>query len=147
MTERMSIEEFRKQGLDKGATIRTSAVADSPELRQAIGEIKRLKAMLKLVRQLLEDGHELRLEHLFHSTRKWRFDLALPDHQIALEIEGGIWTQGRHVRGSGYENDMEKYNAAQEIGWRVARATWPHVISGEALQLLRRMVVEETDGG
>lgn len=40
---------------------------------------------------------------------------------IAVEIEGGIWTLGRHSRGKGMENDMIKYNAAAELGWRVLR--------------------------
>lgn len=26
-------------------------------------------------------------EYLFHPTRKWRFDYAIPDHKIALEVE------------------------------------------------------------
>jgi len=51
----------------------------------------------------------------------WRSD---PDkNEIALEIEGGTYTNGRHVRGSGYRHDCEKYNLAASLGWRVFRAT------------------------
>ncbi|HEY7313861.1 MAG TPA: hypothetical protein VH643_31215 [Gemmataceae bacterium] len=49
-------------------------------------------------------------EHRFAPPRRWRFDLAWPSLRLALEIEGGTWTGGRHVRGKGYENDREKYN-------------------------------------
>lgn len=62
-------------------------------------------------------------EYLFHRKRKWRFDLAWPDLMIAVEIEGGIWSGGRHVRGKGYEQDCEKYNEAQLAGWMVLRFT------------------------
>jgi len=40
---------------------------------------------------------------------------------IAVEIEGGVWTGGRHTRGAGFRQDMEKYNEATAMGWRVFR--------------------------
>lgn len=55
--------------------------------------------------------------------RRWRFDHAIPEHKIAIEVEGGIWTGGRHTRGAGYIKDMEKYNRATVEGWRVLRYT------------------------
>ena len=69
----------------------------------------------------LGDGTPYEREHRFHSTRKWRFDVAFVEQQLAVELEGGIWTRGRHTRGAGYKADMEKYNAAQQLGWRVLR--------------------------
>lgn len=62
-------------------------------------------------------------EYKFHPKRKWRFDSAWPEKMIAVEFEGGIWTNGRHTRGKGYENDCEKYNNALLLGWRVFRLT------------------------
>ena len=62
-------------------------------------------------------------EFKFWETRKWRFDWCWPDHKVALEIEGGVWTRGRHTRGSGFIKDMEKYNAAASLGYRVFRCT------------------------
>lgn len=53
--------------------------------------------------------------------RRFRFDYAWPTHRIAVEIEGGIWTDGRHTRGAGYLRDMEKYNLAVKGGWRLLR--------------------------
>lgn len=55
--------------------------------------------------------------------RDWRFDFAWPDAMVAVEVEGGTWTRGRHVRGGGFRGDCEKYNAACVLGWRVLRFT------------------------
>lgn len=60
-------------------------------------------------------------EHRFHPTRKWRFDFAWPEQQTAVEIEGGVWTRGRHVSPKGFLADLEKYNAAASLGWSVLR--------------------------
>lgn len=60
-------------------------------------------------------------EYKFHPTRKWRIDYAFPDVKLAVEIEGGVWTRGRHTRGAGFKGDMEKYNALTEAGWHLLR--------------------------
>jgi very-short-patch-repair endonuclease len=71
-------------------------------------------------------------EHRFAPPRRWRFDLAFPDHMLAVEIEGGAWTGGRHTRGAGFISDMEKYNAAVLRGWRLLRFTPSQVFDGTA---------------
>ena len=68
-------------------------------------------------------GPDLLEEYKFHPTRDWRFDFAHIDAKIAIEIEGGIWVQGRHVRPKGYSEDCTKYNEAQLMGWQVYRFT------------------------
>jgi very-short-patch-repair endonuclease len=42
---------------------------------------------------------------------------------VAVELEGGTNTGGRHVRPAGYEQDVEKYNQAVVLGWRLLRFT------------------------
>jgi hypothetical protein len=64
--------------------------------------------------------------------RKWLADLAYPELKILIEVEGGVFTQGRHTRGIGYSNDCIKYNAAQLLGYIVLRYTTGQVRSGEA---------------
>ena len=79
-------------------------------------------------------------EYRFYSPRMWRFDYALPAYKIAIEVEGGVWTQGRHVRPRGFLGDMEKYNTATLLGWRVFRTTPSKLITGSTLQLLKNAI-------
>ena len=53
--------------------------------------------------------------------RKFRFDAANPTLKIAVEIEGAVWTQGRHNRPLGMLQDMKKYNLATVSGWKILR--------------------------
>jgi very-short-patch-repair endonuclease len=62
-------------------------------------------------------------EHRFHPTRKFRFDIALIEHKIAIEYEGIVTDKSRHTNMVGYTNDCRKYNLAQALGWRVLRYT------------------------
>lgn len=79
-------------------------------------------------------------EHKFNPARRWRFDFAWPGSMIAVEIEGGHWTGGRHVRGAGFEADCEKYMEAVMAGWRVLRVTGDLVESGRALNALEALL-------
>ena len=78
-------------------------------------------------------------EYRFHAERRWRFDYAWPSHKIAIEQEGGVFVQGRHSRGAGMVKDMEKYNNAALLGWRVFRFTPQQIKSGEACQFMLRV--------
>jgi len=72
-------------------------------------------------------------EEFLFSERKFRFDFAWPFKLVALEIEGGSWSGGRHITGKGFELDVEKYNLAALLGWTVIRATSKHINNGMAL--------------
>lgn len=84
-------------------------------------------------------GAEVVAEHRFHDTRKWRFDYAVPSLRIALEVEGGVWTGGRHTSAMGFLGDMEKYNEAALNGWVVLRCT-PKTLWSDGLRLLAEAV-------
>lgn len=85
-------------------------------------------------------------EFKFHPTRRWRFDYALPAHKIALEVEGGVWTGGRHTRPQGFLGDIEKYNTATLMGWRVFRTTPDELIRTATLNLLRQAIAGGLQG-
>jgi very-short-patch-repair endonuclease len=76
-------------------------------------------------------------EYKFHPTRKWRLDYAFPEQKLAIEIEGGVWTRGRHNRGSGFLRDMEKYNCLTQLGWHLLRFTPQQVRDGTAGQQIK----------
>lgn len=73
-----------------------------------------------------------------HLGRGWRFDWAWPDRRVALEVDGGVWTRGRHTRGAGYIADMQKLNAAALEGWYVFRVPAGLEATAPTLDMLRR---------
>lgn len=77
------------------------------------------------------------LEYKFHNARKWAFDLAFPEFMLAVEVEGGIWTGGRHVSPKGYKADREKYNTAQLFGWTVLSFVDEHIKTGFAVAQIK----------
>jgi hypothetical protein len=68
--------------------------------------------------------------------RRWCFDVAFVPERVAVEVEGGIFRRtgdekpcptckqvrkGAHASVAGILRDIEKYNAAVMLGWRVYR--------------------------
>ncbi len=94
----------------------------------------------KLARELKTLKIEFEQEFEFHPKRKWRADFHLVGKKILVEVEGGIWSGGRHTRGKGYIGDMEKYNAATMMGFQVLRFSTDQVKSGHAIQQIEKMV-------
>jgi len=84
-------------------------------------------------------------EFRFHPTRRWRFDYAFPTQMLAVEIEGGLWTNGRHSRGSGAIADLEKYSEAAILGWRVLYATPDELKNGVALDRVMRALTDRLE--
>lgn len=96
------------------------------------------------------DGRDLRTvrEHLFHSERDWRFDLAFPDQRVAVEFEGAIGKKSRHTTWSGYHGDCDKYNAAQALGWVVLRFGPDHLRRArlaETIDFIRGVLISRSN--
>lgn len=85
-------------------------------------------------------GVECVKEYKFHPERRWRFDYAIPAYKIALEVEGGVWTQGRHTRPQGFLGDVEKYNTATLMGWRVFRTTPTDLYRTSTVNMLKMAI-------
>lgn len=86
------------------------------------------------------EGLAVAREYEFHPQRRWRFDYALPRERIALEVEGGVWQYGRHNRAAGFLGDMDKYNAAAVLGWRVLRVTPKNLRRAATLEMIRAAI-------
>lgn len=63
----------------------------------------------------------LLVELKFSPVRKWRFDWAIPELKIAIEYEGIFSPKSGHTTLGGYMKNLEKYNAATVLGWRILR--------------------------
>ncbi|MDQ8996352.1 hypothetical protein RFH54_10415 [Acinetobacter soli] len=79
-------------------------------------------------------------EYKFHAERNWRADFLISGTKILIEVEGGIWSGGRHTRGKGFIADMEKYNAAAVMGFKVLRFDTQQVKSGLAIKQIENLV-------
>lgn len=89
-------------------------------LAKAAREISPLVAEFEQAWRLL-GGPELAKEYRFHQCRQWRADYAHIESRTIIEIDGGVWTDGRHTRGAGFIEDCQKLNAAAAMGWSVFR--------------------------
>lgn len=76
-------------------------------------------------------------EYQFHPDRKWRFDWALPETKVAVELDG----RG-HQHWVRWLGDLEKYNEAELMGWHVFHVTHAMVQNGQADLLITRILNE-----
>lgn len=78
--------------------------------------------------------------------RRWRLDYAWPDAlpPVGLEVEGGVWTGGRHTRGKGFLGDIEKYNRAALMGWVLLRCTPSDLKTGDVIPLLKEALGDQS---
>lgn len=93
-----------------------------------------------LLKQICLEGlHEGMVRELrFHPQRRWRLDFAWPDNLLACEVNGGVWTRGRHSRPRGLLNDWEKASEAAILGWRLVIVSGLEVRNGAAIDRIKR---------
>ena len=83
-------------------------------------------------------------QYRFVPGRQYRFDRAWPIGEdghtlmVAAEIQGGLWVNGAHSRGSGVERDCVKLSIAAALGWRVLPLSKAMIESGQAVVLIRQ---------
>ena len=77
-------------------------------------------------------------ERYLISGRKFRTDFWIyhPIGSLAIEIDGGVWTGGRHGTGKGITRDCEKLNLLTLAGYRSLRFTTSMVMDGTAIDTI-----------
>ena len=104
-----------------------------------------------LAMQLREKKIPFTAEYRFHPTRRWRADFII--HRTAspappalmVEVEGGGFLKGggRHNRGKGFEEDMEKYAEATMMGFIVLRVTPRQILNNKAIGWILACIKQE----
>lgn len=89
-------------------------------------------------------------EWKFKSDRRWRFDFAF-ENKVALEVQGGLFTNGRHSRGAALLKEHEKLNAAACAGWRVLYVIPDNLCTTETITMIKSAIAgtngKEKSGG
>jgi len=76
-------------------------------------------------------------EYRFCPGRKWRFDICFPEQMVAVEVNGGIFSQGRHTRGAALLLEYEKLSKAAALGWRVIFTTPDQLMTKATVDIIR----------
>jgi hypothetical protein len=116
----------------------------TPARRDLDAELKKNFAATFEANWRLCGGPELEKEFQFCPERKWRADyyIAAPVGNVLLELDGGVWTGGRHSRGGkGYIEDCMKLNSAAILGFYVIR-----IPTGFATPHYLRQIIEWLQG-
>lgn len=115
------------------AQLRARSTLDQGKVAVRIPDIPKVPAPGLFIASLKALGLPTpEVEFYFALPRLWRADFGWPNQRVLLEVEGGAWIQGRHTRGKGFIADMQKYNRAALLGYRLLRYT-PQQLMGSAL--------------
>ena len=120
------LDNLKAKGLkiDDSVSFKMETTKSNPKIKIVKVSIEKLTIDL-ILKKFQEQGliESYVTELVFCNARKFRFDWAITSLKIAIEYEGIISTKSRHTTISGYSKDIEKYNLAITIGWRVLRYT------------------------
>ncbi len=94
---------------------RSTAKGSSNACRSDLEE--QFLAMLESLGGSLSKG--VRTNYIPYDDAKFEIDFAWPEILVAVEIDGGTFTRGKHTRGTGYDIDCQKRNRLTSDGWRV----------------------------
>ncbi|WP_216936227.1 MULTISPECIES: hypothetical protein [unclassified Acinetobacter] len=84
---------------------------------------------------------EIKYEEYFHfkSTKHWRFDLHLIEYRYLIEIAGGPWSGGRKGKLATKAWSIDRYDHAEEMGYRYQRFEINDINMGRATKWLRNL--------
>ena len=79
--------------------------------------------------------------------RKHRLDYAWPDHRVGLEIDGGMFTGGRHGGSPSAVRDVWKRNELTVRGWRGIHVAPSQLWKAQTWTWLRALLTQEGKAG
>lgn len=87
------------------------------------------------------DRMEIKYEEYFHfkTTKHWRFDLHLVGYMKLIEIAGGPWSGGRKGKLATNAWSVDRYDHAEEMGYRFNRFEIADINMGRATKWLRNL--------
>jgi len=87
------------------------------------------------------DRMEIKYQEYFHfkSTKHWRFDLHLIEYRILIEIAGGPWSGGRKGKLATKAWSIDRYDHAEEMGYRYHHFEVSDINMGRATAWLRNL--------
>ena len=93
------------------------------------------------------DRMEIKYEEYFHfkSTKHWRFDLHLVEYRMLIEIAGGPWSGGRGGKLATKAWSMDRYDVAEEMGYRFTQFMPADIDMGRATTWLRGLKAHGSD--
>ena len=105
---------------------------------------KYLEAEEALFQELEENliGYERKFQ--FESTKNWRFDFHIVKLRLLIEIAGSPWSVGRG--GRKIANAFNKYDLAEDMGYRHIRFEPDHIESGYVIQWIQDQLERLEDG-
>ncbi len=75
----------------------------------------------------------------FKSTKHWRFDFHLIEYRILIKISGGPWSGGRKGKLATKAWSIDRYDHAEEMGYRYHRFEVSDINMGRATAWLRNL--------
>ena len=87
-------------------------------------------------------GYERKFQ--FEPTKNWRFDFHIVRLRLLIEIAGSPWSVGRG--GRKIANAFNKYDLAEDMGYRHIRFEPDHIESGYVIQWIQDQLERLEDG-
>jgi len=105
---------------------------------------KYLEAEETLFQELEEHAIGYERKFQFESTKNWRFDFHIVKLRLLIEIAGSPWSVGRG--GRKIANAFNKYDLAEDMGYRIERLEPHQIESGYAIRWIQGQLKRLEDG-
>ena len=75
----------------------------------------------------------------FAKPRRFKADFIV-NNSLVVEVQGGTFSNGRHTRGQGYQNDCTKMAIALQLGLKVLFLTTKSVQNGSGISYIKNIL-------